>query len=241
MLSIARSRLSLPVQFIFLAMNAVGVLLAIIYNSSTPDLYPNNAHHSIGWIMTWIVCAQTCMALISAYTASTDKNTKADEHAPFIPISSQTMAEHRWLNDSERGADYRFSNDSGQGTERNTESLRSQSSSSLAEDEREIMDDIHLKYEADEEAHGALNLMEKDKFSALKRLDSMLSKKIPSYVSSRVRGLLAILEAIITRTILLLGFLGLTTGIITYGGIFVCIVPSTQKTFINSDNYIARR
>jgi hypothetical protein len=226
MLSIARSRLSLPVQFSFLTMNVVGVLSAIIYNSNTPDLYPNDAHRSIGLVMTWIVCAQTCMAFIGVYTGSTDKSRKIDEHAPFIPISSQAMAEHRWPNDSERGPDCQPSNDSGQGTERNTESLRSHSSSSLCGNGQEIMNHSHLKYEADDETHEALDLPEKHKSSVLGRVDIMLSKMIPSYVSSRTRGLLAILEAIITRTILILGFLGLTTGIVTYGGIFVCIISA---------------
>ncbi|KAI5289930.1 hypothetical protein KEM54_002853, partial [Ascosphaera aggregata] len=53
MLSIAKSKHTLPVQFIFLVFNAFGVLLSVIYNASTPDLYENNAHHKMGWIATW--------------------------------------------------------------------------------------------------------------------------------------------------------------------------------------------
>ncbi|RAL61993.1 hypothetical protein DID88_002482 [Monilinia fructigena] len=45
MLSISRSRLSLPTQFVFLALNGGGLFCSVIYNAATPDLYPNNAHH----------------------------------------------------------------------------------------------------------------------------------------------------------------------------------------------------
>jgi len=47
MLSIARSRYTLVVQLAFLAVNALGVILVTIYNASTPDFYPNNAHHKL--------------------------------------------------------------------------------------------------------------------------------------------------------------------------------------------------
>lgn len=52
MLSIARSRLVLPSQLAFLAINALALVLGVIYNHQTPDLYSNNAHSKIGWIIT---------------------------------------------------------------------------------------------------------------------------------------------------------------------------------------------
>ncbi|KAG9570689.1 hypothetical protein KCU71_g1980, partial [Aureobasidium melanogenum] len=54
MLSLANSRTRVLVQFVFFSMNALGVALAISYNALTPDLYPNNAHHRIGWIITLV-------------------------------------------------------------------------------------------------------------------------------------------------------------------------------------------
>ena len=132
LLSIARSRFALIVQFIFLAVNAVGILLATIYNASTPDLYPNNAHHKLGWVVTWIVVAQLVMGVITIYTGRQERKPK------YLPVSSEAMAEHhRWQGLRSLQAS-RFSNDSGQGTERNTESLRSQSISSSAAGEDQL-------------------------------------------------------------------------------------------------------
>ncbi|KAG7106629.1 putative membrane protein C3B8.06 like [Verticillium longisporum] len=58
MLSLARSRYTLASQSVFLAINALGVLVGTIYNAATPDLYPNNAHHKAGWAFTWVALAQ---------------------------------------------------------------------------------------------------------------------------------------------------------------------------------------
>lgn len=219
MFSLTHSRLSVPVQFSFFVTNAAGIMFAIIYNRKTPDLYPHNAHHSIGWVLTWVTFAQTCMALITACTRATDKGHKFDENVPFLPISSQAMVEHRWQHDSECAPEYRFSNDSGHGTERNTASLRSQPLSSLGAGE--ATNSMHQKYENDEENNTPCESTGKQQPSLLNRLDIMSSKKIHSYVSSGMLGSLRILEAIVTRTVLILGFVGLTTGIVTYAGIFV--------------------
>ncbi|PNH27736.1 hypothetical protein VD0002_g10084 [Verticillium dahliae] len=68
MLSLARSRYTLASQSVFLAFNALGVLVGAIYNAATPDLYPNNAHHKAGWVFTWIALAQVCIGLFGRTT-----------------------------------------------------------------------------------------------------------------------------------------------------------------------------
>ncbi|KAG7149277.1 putative membrane protein C3B8.06 like [Verticillium longisporum] len=68
MLSLARSRYTLASQSVFLAFNALGVLVGAIYNAATPDLYPNNAHHKAGWVFTWISLAQVCIGLFGRTT-----------------------------------------------------------------------------------------------------------------------------------------------------------------------------
>jgi hypothetical protein len=221
MLTIARSKLSLPVQFGFFIVNFAGVVLAMIYNSKTPDLYPHNAHHSIGWLLTWTTVAQICLALISASARLRGENSKLEEHLPFIQASPHSVEVHPWAPDAENAPGYRFSGDSGHGTEQNTESLRSHSSSSL-EDEREIMNRINQKYDQDE-ADDKTPSSKRTQRLSITRLYAILSKKVPLYISSRVAGLLSILEAIITRTILIEGFVGVTTGAVTYAGIFVRI------------------
>ncbi|KFY33191.1 hypothetical protein V495_08345 [Pseudogymnoascus sp. VKM F-4514 (FW-929)] len=218
MLSISRSRLNLLAQSGFLIINSGGVVLAMIYNGKTPDLYPHNAHHTIGWLLTWATVAQLCLALITASARLRGERKNSEEHLPFIQTSPQSAGRHPWTTNAENAPGYRFSDDSGHGTEQNDESSRSPSSSSL-DDGREVMNSISLKYyegEADELALSS----KRGQNAVIKRLRGVLSGKAPLNVSSRVTGVLRILETIITRTILIQGFVGITTGAVTYAGIF---------------------
>jgi hypothetical protein len=205
MLSISRSRYSLPVQFVFLPVNAVGVVLVTIYNASTPDFYPNNAHHKLGWIVTWVMCAQVVMGVISAYAR------RKEDREVFAPVSAENIEEHQRIYNIAQSHLYRFSNDSGQGTEPNTESLRSQSISSNNSDENQLQDEHHEE-EEQEEKHGLMHGSKVDKF---------LSRRIPGLLSSRVLQVFQLFYNVIDRVILILGFVALTTGIVTYGGFFV--------------------
>ncbi|PQE27713.1 integral membrane protein [Rutstroemia sp. NJR-2017a BVV2] len=203
MFSISRSRFTLLMQFAFLAINAAGVLCSTIYNANTPDLYPNNAHHKIGWLLTWICCAQVVIGVISAYAGHRDNKQK---DSGYTPVSREAMAEHtRRLQRN----DSRLSNDSGQGTEPNTESLRSGSSS----------------VDGDEEI--TLNEPEKDdaeveKIALMKgtKIDKYLSRRLPGLISARILRVFEFAYNVVDRLILLLGFVAFTTGIVTYGGLF---------------------
>lgn len=228
MLSISRSRLNLLTQSSFFIINSGGVILAMLYNSRTPDLYPHNTHHTIGWLLTWAAVAQICMALITASASLRGGRRNSEEHLPFIQTLQQSVGGHQWANNPEIAAGYRFSDDSGHGTEQNDESLRGSSSSSL-EDDRDVMSDINRKY-YEGEADGLAPGSKRNRHVLMKRLRAVLSEKVPSYISSRVTGLLRILEAVITRTILIQGFVGITTGAVTYAGIFVC-TPSHRTSF----------
>ena len=209
-LSISRSRYSLPIQFVFLSLNAVGVLLVTIYNTSTPDLYPNNAHHKLGWILTWVVSAQVVMGVISAYTGREDA--KNEEQTAFMPVSAAAMAQHQRMQHSQLAEMYRFSNDSGQGTEPNTESLRSHSISSRGEDElpeaQPALEEVDLSTEKQGLMRGS-------------KVDRYLSKRIPGMLSSQMLRIFQFFYDVVDRLILILGFAALATGIITYGGLFV--------------------
>jgi len=213
MLSISRSRYTLPTQFTFLAINAVGVLLVTIYNARTPDLYPNNAHYKIGWIVTWVISAQVIMGVTSAYARRKGEGHRS-ERAAFIPVSTEAMAEHQRAHDLRLADTYRFSNDSGQGTEPNTESLRSQSISSSRSDDHQLPDMSQEHEDADKE-------VEKQGLMDRNRVDRFLSKRVPGLLSSRVLRVFQFLYNAFDRLILILGFVALTTGIVAYSGIFV--------------------
>jgi len=216
MLSISRSRYSLPAQFLFLAVNGVGVFLVTIYNASTPDLYPNNAHHKLGWVLTWVMVAQVVMGIVSAYGIRKG----GDDRGAFVPVSAANMQQHQRMHDLQAQADmYRFSNDSGQGTEPNTESLRSQSISSNTSDDIPLPE---LRDHEDEEEEKA-GLMHGS------RVDRFLSKKIPGLLSFKVLRVFGFFYIVIDRVILLLGFVALTSGIVTYGGFFVRVSIPSRK------------
>lgn len=215
MFSIARSRLNLPTQFIFLLLNIFGLLCGAVYDNSTPDLYPNNAHHRLGWLLIYVTFAQACMTLLQAYTSKQEDSRYVDERAAFVPMSTHEMEEHQQIYNVGGGQGYRFSNDSGQGTERNTESLRSHTTSSDDEIDGNRISNVDLEYDAEHDT------IEKRALLPNRALDRFFMKNLPSLLSSRTLCAIEMVYKTINRVILILGFMALTTGIATYGGIFV--------------------
>jgi hypothetical protein len=112
MLSIAHLRYTIPVQLVFLIINAIALLFGIIYNTSTPDLYENNAHHKVGWIATWVMCAQVVISLIYVYSGR-GRSTSRPDYAR-VDVSTRNMTDHQRLYSPLN--EYRWSGDSGQGT-----------------------------------------------------------------------------------------------------------------------------
>ncbi|KAL0936701.1 uncharacterized protein CTRU02_208916 [Colletotrichum truncatum] len=227
MLSIARSRYTLALQFTFLAVNALGVLLGGIYNASTPDLYPNNAHHKLGWFVTWVVSAQVLIGLVGrvagALKSGSGENYSRNEYQSFIPVSTAAMAEHHRINESPFAPHpYRLSNDSGQGTEPCTESLRSHSRSSSSNEISPRVSDAHHKeyVEDDDDLEDGLPMpMPMSRAGSSDRANKILAK-IAGKISSRVwKGLLFVYN-LVDRTILPLGSVALCLGIVAYGRFF---------------------
>ncbi|CAK7272866.1 hypothetical protein SEPCBS57363_005365 [Sporothrix epigloea] len=235
MLSIARSRYTLPSQLVFLAANTGGVLFSISYNADTPNLYPNNAHHKFGWIATWIVSAQVAIGLLARLAGAFERSgsikgtMSRDERQTFIPVSTAALAEHSTLQQPHHlegySGNYRLSNDSGQGTERNTESLRSNSVSTLGDGdsrhqkesceepgqsnrygdfEDEYLEEVHLPASRSEHS-GHL---------------SVLASKVAGKISSRAWSVLLFVYKAIDRTVLIFGFIAFALGIIAYGRFF---------------------
>ncbi|KAL4868556.1 hypothetical protein BDV12DRAFT_169304 [Aspergillus spectabilis] len=213
MLSIARSRLALLSQFVFLVFNAVGLFVGIVYNNQTPDLYENNAHHKIGWIGTFVIGAQVMMALIFAYAGRGEKVESAYERAQFLPVSTEDMAESPTYPAGIRH-EYRWSGDSGQGTERNSASLRSRPGSLSCASPSDEYDGFE-KPEEDlpgqaSESHGFMHSTVLDRF---------LAKRVPHIVSGRALRILSFVYNVIDRLILPFGFIAIVSGAVTYGGI----------------------
>ncbi|KAF0317734.1 hypothetical protein GQ607_015044 [Colletotrichum asianum] len=224
MLSIARSRYTLPLQFVFLAVNALGVVLATVYNANTPDLYPNNAHHKLGWLVTWVVSAQVLIGLLGKVAgASSSQNFETynkNEYQSFITVSAAAITEHHRMNGSPFANEYRLSNDSGQGTEPCTESLRSHSRSSSSNEVSPRISDVHRKeyVEGDDELEDGLP-MPMPTVSHENKAGSLIAK-VTGNISSRVRKGLLCVYNFVDRTILPLGFASFCLGIVTYGRFF---------------------
>ncbi|KAL6239115.1 hypothetical protein BDW75DRAFT_199673 [Aspergillus navahoensis] len=213
MLSVARSRLALLSQFIFLVVNAVGLFVGIVYNSQTPDLYENNAHHKIGWVATWVIAAQIVMALIFAYAGRGEKAGNAYEHVQFLPVSTDDMVESPTTFPAGIRHEYRWSRDSGQGTERNTASLHSRASSSCPSPSDEYDSFEKPEVEIPDQSSEPRGFMHTGV------LDRFLANRIPSLVSARVLRILNFMYNVIDRVILPLGSIALVSGGVTYGGI----------------------
>lgn len=196
LLSTGRSHLALPSQFLFLVFNSLGLFFGIIYNNQTPDLYENNAHHKIGWIVTCVISAQVVLALIFAYAGrgeSKQSQWRSFDRATFLPVATD---EH----------DYHSSGESSQGVEPSSSS-RSPS----------------LSYcESQAEYDG----FEKPLFHPLRGwlhssiVDRFLLKRIPRIFLNRVLHISNRVYDVIDRIILPFGFIAIVTGGVTYGGIF---------------------
>ncbi|KAL6877241.1 hypothetical protein HDV57DRAFT_139197 [Trichoderma longibrachiatum] len=218
-LSLAKSRYVLASQFVFLAANALGLIVGTAYNAQTPDLYPHNAHHAIGWIVTWVVSAQVVVSLLrrlgGALKGAAPTNTAADqlaeERRAFIPLPNGRAASYF--------GHYRLSNDSGQGSEPTTESLRSNSFSTLADrDAQEPHPDkeMHDADDGDDDLDGPAMPMPMQA-PAPRSKTALMALKV---VSSRVWKYIEFGYKTVDRIILPFGFIAYITGIATMGRLF---------------------
>jgi hypothetical protein len=135
-------------------------------------------------------------------------------------VSTEALEEHERIDQSRFQKLFRLSHDSGQGTEPNTESLRSHSLSSdapspdlpLADAEKEYRDN-----QEDDDVETAL--------PAPKRRGAMytLVSKVANKLSTRTWKVMLFAYNLVDRTILILGFVALCTGIVTMGRFFVSL------------------
>lgn len=215
MLSLARSRYTLPAQLVFSASNGLGVFLGIVYNRKTPDLYPNNAHHKIGWIITVVVGAHVFLHLLDRITGFMRKDGagKGAYHGlrSYIPGA----ADRGRSSESAQPA-YRASYDSGHGTDRLTESLRSNSVSTLAENSPLRSEEGERGYD-EEVAFTDIEFLPRE--SRPSRWHGWLSK-IPMGIFRRGSRTFGLYYDIVDRIILPFGFVAFTTGIVTFARFF---------------------
>lgn len=227
MLSIARSRLAISAQFVFLIVNAFALLLGLVYNHKTPELYENNAHSKIGWSITWIASAWVFMALVQVYTARA-KPYSLEDHAGE-PLNAANMARYHRVHDNVHDVSSgRWSNDSGQGTERNSASLydNSNSTSPCPESEDRTFDMPPRRATHDELDDVDLDA-EKRGFLQDTVVDRFFSRHVARFAVGKPLKVLRLLYVIIDRTIIVQGFVAIMSGTVVYGGIGVSSLQAT--------------
>ncbi|KAF7191518.1 putative membrane protein C3B8.06 [Pseudocercospora fuligena] len=212
-LSIARSRYHLPAQILFHIVNGLGLLTGFVYNHSTPDLYENNSHHPIGWVVTTFTIVWTLMSTYVAYSEYKTSRRASLEHARTLNALNVSHFDRlRQYNDEVSPRDSR---DSGQGTERNSASLfgsRQNSSEHVYQKPEDFSDDGGFD-EEDEDP-------EKQGFLGNNRLDRFVSKNVRKLSSKRATTAVRGTQIVLEKLLLLLGFLAMTSGFIVSGGLF---------------------
>ncbi|KAL8732147.1 MAG: hypothetical protein Q9166_002894 [cf. Caloplaca sp. 2 TL-2023] len=212
-LSAARSRLALVTQIGFFGLNAFGLLVGTIYNSKTPDLYENNIHHKLGWAITWVVLAQIIVGILRLCTRSNGADeSDGDERHPFMPIRTQYMKGYQQMHPDSIASMHRYSHDSGHGTE--SDSSRSNSLAGLHEEKDEKtkrFEDTAQDFDkAGVESHVVFGT------AMLSQLFSRAAQLLPRQVITIMTTFYDTVDVLI----LIIGFVVILTGLITYGGVF---------------------
>lgn len=189
-------------------MNTSGVVMSMIYNNKSPDLYPHNVHHLLGWLLTCLAFAQAVMAWAPSYTSGRGGKTVSKEMTGFLPLSVQVLAEHQQSEDVNRENDYPYSTDSDHETEVNGNSSRTNSMSSSDSNDTLVPIPLQADPDTDEEVRTST------------RSAKYLTRKFQLFRSSRPYKALLFLHEILIRLMLILGFAALITGVVTYAGIF---------------------
>ena len=223
--SIARSRFAVAIQALFLLLNSIGVLLGTAYNTKTPDLYPNNAHQKVGWISTWVMIAQTSMGLLLKYARRDMKypGIRAEECVAILPMSVANMDYHN----NQLSTLCRRSDDGGEGSWRSSTLYNASDVSGLDAHPQDNFDRFErTKLEADEDDDDAPAATQpRARFCSRPGLLQCVSGKVPG-LCSQTWQILEVAYNAIDRLILLLGFVALCTGAVTYTSIFVS--PHTE-------------
>ena len=215
-LSVARSRYHLPAQVLFHTVNGWGVFAGFVYNHATPDLYMNDAHHPLGWVVVAFTIVWTLLSVYVAYGEHQSGHRSSLQQEEGLTI--RTMAHFEPQSPYNDEVSPRGSRDSGQGTERNSASLfgsRQNSTEDVyrkpAEDDRDLDFEDEKLDEEEPERRG---------FLGNKKLDWFLSKGVRKVSTKRATMVVRTIQIILEKFLLLLGFAALTSGFIVAGGLF---------------------
>ncbi|KAF1934435.1 uncharacterized protein M421DRAFT_415464 [Didymella exigua CBS 183.55] len=201
MLSISHSRFALPSQFVFLAVNGLALSISHLYNKRTPNLYDNNVHGRIGWIITCTAMSWIFIALIQAYVG----RSAAPGYKSVQSMITGSSTEYHQVEDGESSDALRWSDDHGQSPTLLSRSLDGYPvSSSMGSVGR------HLS---------RLDMMQTQDAPRGSFVTRSFSRCVACFARIFSARSLRLFYVLIERTVLVQGFVAVMSGTIVYGGI----------------------
>ncbi|KAJ6264661.1 hypothetical protein Dda_0810 [Drechslerella dactyloides] len=200
MFAVAKSNLHIPVQLVFLAVNGFAIFLSVIYNAQTPDLYPANAHHRMGWVVVAVLTAQTAVGVIFSVAKSRDGPATKEEDSSLM--AAATLRYQRMGTVQRQGS---WNSDSAHGGSDHSPTSRSPSMEDDGPYMHEDLDEHELKPVEEEEG----------------RFEKLASKYVPRFSVAPIWIKVAHVGYQISQRLLLIwAFMLITTGVSTYTGAF---------------------
>lgn len=219
-LSLARSGYRSLIQLAFLLSHGSGLLLKTIYNRSPPDLYPSNAHHKLGWALTWIAVAQLIMSHFETLSRTAKRFAGLGERCTrwrsFLPISPNSL--------EERGLrrqcldDFQLSSDDDQDNEPYMEAPSCSSATSTPSTLHGLPSRYYVQ-ENDEQINTAFGNF--PLFFTHRGLDKVQARWSSTKVIRQARRLFLSIHVAADALLPILGFTTFCTGIATFGRFFV--------------------
>lgn len=208
-LSLTRSRFTLALQSVFLVLNGFSVFLAALYNAKTPDLYPNNAHHKIGWVITLVVCAHVFVNFIDRVASVlATRRARSSPQPPVESLAFLNSSSQSFENDFPPYESARHSEESFDAASPTAHSFRTSSASTAFDESAYVSQERFKEYnnEDGEGTHAYLPTLPTD-------------TRNPKF--SRVWKSILNMYGIVDRIILPFGFVAFTTGIVAFARFFV--------------------
>jgi hypothetical protein len=221
MLGVAQSSFHIPVQISFLTMNAISIVFAILYNSATPDFYENNAHHKIGWVIVWMLVAQTASGMIRGVARYVNGPTYSRRQEIANEAEDMFMLGGDETDDGDdikpRPDFRRKSSDSGNGTGDSASSAPPSPYVNRRSSQNTLIDDRERDFCSFDSVRRPRN--------AESKMENYLAKNLQnqgwlSRISRRGAFIAKVVHGVIGRPMFCLGFIQLCTGIVTVTGIF---------------------
>ncbi|OQN95861.1 hypothetical protein B0A48_18146 [Cryoendolithus antarcticus] len=209
MFSVARSRYSLVTQMVFHAFNGAGMVTGFVYSRATPDLYTGEAHSLLGYVVTSLTVIWTLASAIATLKYSNSTHIGfASNHA----ASRHDIAPYAQLQQYEDSpVDYHSSRDSG------NFSSGSRGSSVSGSRKEEDLPELPPSDESHTDEH---NGDKRKTFLGNGLVERFLSRNTARFVGQRIFGVARVMQILLDKLLLLLGFTAITSGFVVYGGIF---------------------